>query len=83
MEPDAVDAVRSALLQALLLSVPILGAALIVGLCVSLFQAVTQIQEQTLTFLPKIVVMIVMAIVLLGWLTTQMGDFAVEMFTSF
>ena len=45
---------REALLMSLKLSLPLLGVGLVVGLAVSLFQAVTQIQEQTLTFIPKI-----------------------------
>ena len=81
MEIDPVDTVKSALIQALLLALPILGAGLFVGLCVSLFQAVTQIQEQTLTFVPKIVVMILVAVALLGWISQRMADFAYEMFT--
>ena len=78
---DAVDVAREALWQSLIIAVPILGAGLLIGLMVSLFQAVTQIQEQTLTFVPKIVVMILVAIVLLGWIAVRMTDFATEMFT--
>ena len=78
---DGVEIVRLALLEALILATPILGAGLVVGLIVSLFQAVTQIQEQTLTFVPKIIVMIVVAILLLSWITIRMTEFAVEMFT--
>ena len=78
---DGVEIVRLALLEALILATPILGAGLVVGLTVSLFQAVTQIQEQTLTFVPKIIVMIVVAILLLSWITIRMTEFAVEMFT--
>ena len=81
MGEEAVEVVRSALFEALLIAAPILGAGLVVGLCVSLFQAVTQIQEQTMTFVPKIVVMIVVAIFLLSWITIRMADFAREMFT--
>lgn len=81
MEFNPVDTVKTALMQALILALPILGAGLVVGLCVSLFQAVTQIQEQTLTFVPKIVVMILVAIALLGWISQRLGDFAFEMFT--
>ena len=80
MTDDAVDVVRVALMQALILATPILGAGLLVGLVVSLFQAMTQIQEQTLTFVPKIVVMILVAVVLLSWISIQMVDFAREMF---
>ena len=78
---DAVDTAKIALLQALLIALPILGAGLVVGLFVILFQAVTQIQEQTLSFVPKIIVMILVAVVLLGWISIRMADFATEMFT--
>jgi flagellar biosynthetic protein FliQ len=78
---DALDIVRQALLEALILAAPILGAGLVVGLAISLFQAVTQIQEQTLSFVPKIIVMIVVAVVLLGWIAIRLMDFATDMFT--
>jgi flagellar biosynthesis protein FliQ len=81
MEFDATELVRAALLEALVLALPILGAGLLIGLVISLFQAVTQIQEQTLVFVPKILVMVVVALVLLGWLTMRMVEFAGTMFT--
>jgi flagellar biosynthetic protein FliQ len=77
---DAVDLVRDTLLETLILAAPILGAGLIVGLLISLFQAVTQIHEQTLTFVPKIIVMILVSIALLSWLVMQMIDFTMMMF---
>ncbi len=81
MAESAVDVARGALLQALIIAVPILGAGLLVGLVISLFQAITQIQEQTLTFVPKIIVMILVAIVMLGWISTRMSEFAIQMFS--
>lgn len=81
MELDAVETVRTALMEALILSLPILGAGLVIGLIVSLFQAVTQIQEQTLVFVPKIIGMVIVVVVLLGWLTVRMAEFATDMFT--
>ncbi len=78
---DPIDIVRHALFEALLIATPLLGAGLVVGLFISLCQAVTQIQEQTLTFVPKIVVMILVAIVLLSWISIRMTEFAVAMFT--
>ena len=81
MMTDPIDVVRGALLQALIIAVPILGSGPFVGLLVSLFQSITQIQEQTLTFVPKIIVMILVAVVLLGWISVRLGDFAYEMFT--
>jgi flagellar biosynthesis protein FliQ len=83
MTLDAVDVVRVALMEALIISVPILGAGLLVGLIISLFQAVTQIQEQTLSFVPKIVAMIVVTILLLNWISTRMFELAQSMFTQF
>ena len=80
MIQDPVDVARLALMQALIIALPILGSGLVVGLFISIFQAVTQIQEQTLTFVPKIVVMLLVAMVLLSWISARMIDFAVEMF---
>ena len=80
MDFDAIELVRAALMESLVLALPILGAGLLVGLIISLFQAVTQIQEQTLTFVPKIVVMLLVAIALLSWLTVRMLEFATVMF---
>ena len=81
MAEGAIDVARGALLQALIIAVPILGAGLLVGLVISLFQAITQIQEQTLTFVPKIIVMILVAIVMLGWISMRMSEFAIQMFS--
>ena len=67
MESESLGFVREALMLSLVLSAPVLGAGLLVGLVISLLQAVTQVQEQTLAFVPKIVAMILVAILLLGW----------------
>lgn len=81
MENEAVDIARIALMQALIIAVPILGSGLLIGLVISLFQAVTQIQEQTLTFVPKIIVMILVAVVLMSWIAVRMTEFTIDMFT--
>ncbi len=83
MSDYAIDLVRRALVVALELSLPMLAVGLAIGLVVTLFQALTQLQEQTLTFVPKIIVMILVAVVLLSWITVQMVDFTIEMFTGF
>ena len=80
MEAESLGFVREALMISLVLSAPVLGAGLLVGLVISLLQAVTQVQEQTLAFVPKIVAMIVVAIILLGWMGSQLSEFAVRMF---
>ena len=81
MTGDGIDAIRMALMYTLLLSAPVLGAGLIIGLVVSLVQAVTQIQEQTLSFVPKIAAMLLVAVALMAWLMTKLADFAMEMFS--
>ena len=78
----ATELIRRTLLLVLLLSAPILAAGLIVGIVVSLLQAVTQIQEQTLSFIPKIVAMVVVAIITLPWMSQHLLDFAREVFTT-
>jgi flagellar biosynthetic protein FliQ len=73
MNPDLVGQIaREALETTLFLSLPILGIGLIVGLLVSLLQAVTQIQEGTLVFVPKIVVVFVALLVLGPWMMRKM-----------
>ena len=80
MSTEGLDIAREALLVALWISTPILIAGIVVGLVVSIAQAVTQIQEQTLSFVPKIAAMILVAVALLGWIATQMVAFAERMF---
>ena len=78
----ATELIRSTLLLVLLLAAPMLAAGLVVGIVVSLLQAVTQIQEQTLSFIPKIVAMVVVAIITLPWMSQHLLDFAREVFTT-
>lgn len=59
----------------LLLSFPMLLAGLIAGLVISIFQATTQINEMTLSFVPKIILVVVVLIFLMPWMTTTMIDF--------
>lgn len=77
---QAVDVVRESLTLMLLLSGPILAAALVIGLAVSVFQAATQIQEQTLSFVPKIIGMGIVAILATPWLTRMILEFSTRMF---
>ncbi|MFD1018196.1 flagellar biosynthesis protein FliQ [Thalassobacillus hwangdonensis] len=66
----------------LLISGPLLILALAVGLLVSIFQATTQIQEQTLAFIPKIVAVMVGLIFFGPWMLTQMVQFAADIFNN-
>ena len=74
---------RDAFWMALSTSAPILVMGLTVGLMISMFQAVTQLQEQTLTFVPKILAMVVAAAVFIPWIANRMIAYTQEMFTSF
>ena len=78
---QSIELVREAISLMLLLSLPVLGAALLIGLTISLFQAVTQIQEQTLTFVPKILGMALIALLVMPWITMKILDFAKRMFS--
>lgn len=73
------DLGSQALQLILLLSAPILAAGLIVGLVVSILQAVTSIQEATLAFVPKIVVVFVAVIIFLPWMMRTMLSFTVSL----
>ena len=73
----AVDLIRRAVMLMLFVSGPMLLTALAVGLFVSLIQAVTQIQEQTLTFIPKIVMMAIVFAITLPWIITRFVQFLI------
>lgn len=71
---------REALLTVLLVAAPILGLGLLAGLVVSVFQATTQINEQTLAFIPKIIA-VLLAVVLFGpWMFTVLVEFTMSLF---
>lgn len=73
---------RQALLTVLMVAAPMLGLGLAVGLIISVFQATTQIHEQTLIFVPKIVA-VLLAIVAFGpWMISTMTDFTLQLFDS-
>ncbi len=80
MEPqDAIDLAREAIWSTLLVGSPILAAALVIGLVIGLLQAVTQIQEQSLVFVPKIILMLLLLSLLLPWLISQMLHYTNEL----
>ena len=61
------------------ISMPVLGVSLVVGLLVSIFQAVTQLQEPTLTFIPKILAVVVVIVVAGPWMLNTMLAFTIEL----
>jgi len=76
----ALDLGRDALILVLTLASPVLLIGLIVGLMISVFQAMTQLQEQTLPFIPKIAAMTLTAMFLGPWLAMRMLEYATELF---
>lgn len=75
----ALELGRTAFWMALMTSAPVLLIGLAVGLAISLFQAVTQLQEQTLTFVPKIAAMVVAAAIFIPWIAEQMLSYTQSM----
>jgi len=77
---QAIQLVRETLTLMLFLSAPILVVALAVGLVISVIQAATQLQEQTLSFVPKILGMGAVAIITAPWMFMKIMDFSARMF---
>lgn len=76
MNPEfAIDLLKTLMLQGLTLTAPFLVVAMIVGLAVSLFQAVTTIQEQTLSFVPKALAVVGAMLLLLPWVVRSLIEF--------
>ena len=73
---------REALVTVLMVAGPVLILSLLVGLLVSIFQATTQIQEQTLTFVPKILTVLGATVLLGPWMLRFMIDFTSRLFTN-
>ncbi len=84
MTIDAVaDIARDALYLIIKVSLPVLLISLVIGLIISIFQTVTSIQEQTLTFVPKIIC-VFLALILFGqWMMNSMVEFMVQLWSSF
>lgn len=78
-----IDIAREALWNIITTSAPLLIISLIVGLVISIFQTVTSIQEQTLTFVPKILAVFLMLIIVGHWMLNNMVDFMVKLYSNF
>jgi flagellar biosynthesis protein FliQ len=76
----AVDIMRNLLQTGLLLAIPILGTATVVGLIVSLIQSITSLQEQTLTFVPKLICVSLAIIVSANFILRTLSEFCMSMF---
>jgi flagellar biosynthetic protein FliQ len=82
MNPDlAIDLFKSAVMFALYIVAPFLGVTLVVGLAASLIQSVTSMQEQTLTFVPKLLALAALILVLAPWLLRALSEYTVTILT--
>ena len=82
MTPQMVVAIgREALTVTIMVAAPMLAFGLIIGLIISIFQAVTQINEMTLTFVPKILAVAAALLIFLPWMINLLVDFASHMFS--
>lgn len=79
-DSQVLDVMRQMMLVAIKLAGPILLASIIVGLVIAIFQAATQIHEQTLTFVPKLLIISIMLLVLGSWMAATMKDFVKYIF---
>ena len=78
MTPEfVISFAREAIKVTILVSMPMLGLGLAVGLLIAIFQATTQIQEMTLTFVPKILVVLMALLYFAGWMLEQLMQFTI------
>ena len=83
MNTDAImDVAINSMSVAITLAAPILLVSIVVGLAVSIFQATTHIQEQTLTFVPKVLSIVGVLLLLGSWMLSVMSNFITELFTN-
>lgn len=81
-QPEILTVIKDAVYVVLIASMPMLGAALAIGVLVSIFQATTQINEQTLAFVPKIIGILFALLIFGGWIISKVTDFSNEIFNS-
>ena len=77
------EIMQETLVVILKITVPLLGVSMIVGLVIAIFQAATQIHEQTLTFVPKLIAIFLVLMLIGNWILNNITAFAVELFSNF
>lgn len=82
-EEQVVDITREALFLIIECSAPLLLISLVVGLVISIFQTITSIQEQTLTFVPKIIGVLIGVMIFGSWILTKVTDYIQELWSNF
>ena len=82
-EGQVLDIAREAIFQIIINSAPVLIISLVIGLVISIFQTVTSIQEQTLTFVPKIIAVFLGIMVFGSWILNNLGGFIDQLWSDF
>jgi flagellar biosynthetic protein FliQ len=77
---EIVTLLREGIFETLILAAPLLLSALVVGLVVAILQATTSIQEQTLTFVPKVLTILLVLVFLGAWMFSSLGDYTTRLF---
>ena len=80
-EGQLVGVVREGVLVALKIAAPILTVSIVIGLVIAIFQAATQIHEQTLTFVPKVIVIAMMLLAMGSWMYSLMESYMHQLFS--
>ena len=75
-----IEVLKEAFYTTFIILLPILGVSLVVGILISIFQAATSISEQTLTFVPKLVVVFLVSVLMLPFMISNMKKFTIELF---
>jgi len=78
-----IQLVRDTVTLVFITALPLLGAALVMGLAISIFQVVTSIQDMTLTFIPKMVVICLVTLMLLPWMVERITSFTIALLGQF
>ena len=82
-QQQVLDIMREALFLVIKCSAPLLLVSLVVGLIISIFQTITSIQEQTLTYVPKVIAVFLTLMLVAGWIGTNLTDFIENLWGSF
>lgn len=77
---EVIDVLREGMMVAFKMAAPLLLVSIVVGLVIAIFQAATQIHEQTLTFVPKVVVIALLLLLTGSWMMTLLGDYMKRLF---
>ncbi len=83
MNPEiASELIQDSVMISLVVSAPIMLVAIVLGFLISLMQAVTQLQDQTISFVPKIIAMVLTGLYLLPWIISQVVDYTTDLFNN-